>query len=474
MIKFLLLSIILVSKLAIGQVDYATINIYKSNALYASIYINDVFVAKLKHGHLEYKVFNIQNCKITISNDKSYRSEIQVNLTRGGNYSFDVKTKYPVYLGYYLQPINQLSNSNKIKNGEFISLSDAGNLNNSISEPDTQWNYSKLINHWTQNGISDIEGIYERIALQIEYKLAVVKENNEYKIIYLAGARGTNWQEGDIKAVLQKTAQFGIFKSGWYMIDKSSNNDVIITFENSSMKTISENGQDQDLYLKIYPTYDEANIIPGSDWKSTGSGFFVDKKGYIVTNYHVVENGKIVEVNFTTNGKKESYQVDIISVDRQNDLAILKINNTDFNPLTELKYNFNTSIMDVGSSVFALGYPLTQIMGDEIKFTDGKISSKSGYKGDITTYQISVPIQPGNSGGPLFDEQGNLVGITSSGINKQLADNANYAIKTDYLKLLINSSDIKIELPNNIELRNKSLPDKIKILSEYVVLIKVK
>ncbi len=72
-------------------------------------------------------------------------------------------------------------------------------------------------------------------------------------------------------------------------------------------------------------------------------------------------------------------------------------------------------------------------MGNEIKFTDGKISSKSGFQGDITTYQISVPIQPGNSGGPLFDEKGNLVGITSSGVNKQLADNANYAIKTSYL-----------------------------------------
>ncbi len=176
----------------------------------------------------------------------------------------------------------------------------------------------------------------------------------------------------------------------------------------------------------------------------------------------------------TKNGKTAVYEATVVSTDRQNDLAILKISSLDFKPLENLNYNFKTKIQDVGSSVFSLGYPLTQIMGNEIKFTDGKISSKSGFQGDITTYQISVPIQPGNSGGPLFDEKGNLVGITSSGVNKQLADNANYAIKTSYLKLLIDSTNDRIELPNSLELKNRSLTDQIKTLSEYVVLIKVK
>ena len=194
----------------------------------------------------------------------------------------------------------------------------------------------------------------------------------------------------------------------------------------------------------------------------------------MVTNYHVIDNGKVFEIDVTKNGKTTSYEAEVISTDRQNDLAILKITSSNFKPLSKLSYNFNTNIQDVGSSVFALGYPLTQIMGNEIKFTDGKISSKSGFQGDITTYQISVPIQPGNSGGPLFNEKGNLVGITSSGVNKQLADNANYAIKTSYLKLLIDSTNDRIELPNSSELESKKLTDQIKTLSEYVVIIKVK
>jgi S1-C subfamily serine protease len=137
-------------------------------------------------------------------------------------------------------------------------------------------------------------------------------------------------------------------------------------------------------------------------------------------------------------------------------------------------FYFDTKIQDVGSTVYALGYPLTQIMGSEIKFTDGKISSKSGFQGDITNYQISVPIQPGNSGGPLFNESGTLVGITSSGLNRQIADNANFAIKTSYLKLLIESMDDNLELPHSKVIQTLPVTEQIKTLSDYVVFIKVK
>jgi S1-C subfamily serine protease len=119
---------------------------------------------------------------------------------------------------------------------------------------------------------------------------------------------------------------------------------------------------------------------------------------------------------------------------------------------------------------------MAQVMGDEIIFTYGKISSKTGIEGDITVYQISVPIQPGNSGGPLFDNKGNLVGITSSGLNKEYfnSENVNYAIKTAYLKNLIDVMPESIKLPNNIEIYNKPLTEKIKLLSDFIPIIRVK
>ena len=213
-----------------------------------------------------------------------------------------------------------------------------------------------------------------------------------------------------------------------------------------------------------------------SEWKGNGSGFFINEKGYIATNYHVVKETSAIQVEYFQKGIKNTFSAKVIVIDKQNDLAIIQINDPKFKTLPSIPYVFSSTIKDVGSEVFALGYPIANVMGDEIKFTDGKISSKTGIEGDITVYQISVPIQPGNSGGPLFDNKGNLVGITSSGLNKEYfnSENVNYAIKTTYLKNLIDVMPESITLPNNIEIYNKPLTEKIKLLSDFIPIIRVK
>ena len=213
-----------------------------------------------------------------------------------------------------------------------------------------------------------------------------------------------------------------------------------------------------------------------SEWKGNGSGFFINEKGYIATNYHVVEDAKEIQVEYFQKGIKNVYSAKVIVSDKQNDLSIIQIKDPKFKALPVIPYVFNTSIKDVGTDVFALGYPIADVMGEEIKFTDGKISSKTGIRGDITVYQISVPIQNGNSGGPLFDSKGNLVGITSSALNKEYyaSENVNYAIKISYLKNLVDVMPESITLPNNIEIYNRSLTEKIKLLSDFIPIIKVK
>ena len=213
-----------------------------------------------------------------------------------------------------------------------------------------------------------------------------------------------------------------------------------------------------------------------NEWKGNGSGFFINEKGYIATNYHVVEEANAIQVEYFQKGVKNIFSAKVIVTDKQNDLAIIQVDDPKFKTLPTIPYVFSSTIKDVGSEVFALGYPMAQVMGDEIKFTDGKISSKTGIEGDITVYQISVPIQPGNSGGPLFDNKGNLVGITSSGLNKEYfnSENVNYAIKTTYLKNLIDVMPESIKLPNNIEIYNKPLTEKIKLLSDFIPIIRVK
>jgi S1-C subfamily serine protease/antitoxin component YwqK of YwqJK toxin-antitoxin module len=213
-----------------------------------------------------------------------------------------------------------------------------------------------------------------------------------------------------------------------------------------------------------------------SAWRGNGSGFFVDYRGYIATNYHVIKDATEIEVDFIRNGKQQAYKAEVIQSDKQNDLAIIRISDNSFQPLINIPYNFQISLSDVGSNVFALGYPMANVMGTEIKFTDGKISSKTGIQGDITMYQISVPIQAGNSGGALFDYDGNLIGITSAALNKEYfnSENVNYAIKTSYLKNLIDVLPITLKLPNDKNISAKTLTEKIKTLSDYVVLIKIK
>lgn len=211
-----------------------------------------------------------------------------------------------------------------------------------------------------------------------------------------------------------------------------------------------------------------------NNWAGSGSGFFISRSGHIATNYHVVDEMTKFQVEYYLNGKKYTYPAKVIATDPTNDMAIIRIEHKDFTTLPVIPYKLSTRTKDVGTDVFTLGYPLTFLMGEEIKYTKGEISAKSGFQGDIRTYQISVPITNGNSGGPLFDYDGNIVGITSGGLRKGIADNANYAIKSIYLQTLIDACQENIDLPTGIDLSGKSKPEIIKALQGFVVLIKVK
>ena len=210
-------------------------------------------------------------------------------------------------------------------------------------------------------------------------------------------------------------------------------------------------------------------------WKGNGSGVIISKSGYIVTNHHVIEDADDIEVEFILNEEVQKFNAEIVQVDKVNDLAIIKIFDMNFDGVDELPYNFKTRSSDVGTKVYAFGYPMAlTAMGKEIKITDGIISSKSGFDGDITTYQITAPIQGGNSGGPLFDDKGNFLGINSSGIRKDLADNVGYTIKSSYVLNLVDVLPKSIDLPSSTKLELLPLTDQIKEISKYVVLIKVK
>ena len=224
--------------------------------------------------------------------------------------------------------------------------------------------------------------------------------------------------------------------------------------------------------LKKFPTssmYSDAlrkspGANPSSTW--TGTGFALNSK-YVVTNYHVVENARTITLkgvhgNFSTN-----YSANVEAIDKSNDLALLKLNGNV--SITNIPYSVKTIITDVGEEVFVLGYPLTATMGDEIKLTTGVISSKSGFQGDVSQYQISAPVQPGNSGGPLFDSKGNVIGIVSA--KHAGAENVGYAIKSSYLRNLVESVASSSVLPQTNRVSNQNLSGKVKAVKNYIYYI---
>ena len=209
-------------------------------------------------------------------------------------------------------------------------------------------------------------------------------------------------------------------------------------------------------------------------WKGTGSGIIFSTDGYIATNYHVIENANSIEVEFKNRGKIRKFNAEVIKSDPKNDLAILKINDDSFEDLPSILYNFKTQSSDIGQSVFALGYPKSNLMGTDLKFTDGKISSKTGALGDVTHYQSTTPIQSGNSGGPLFDTNANLIAINSSKIVAEDIENVSYSIKTIYLIPLIDALPENVSLPNSKFLEGKDFTEQFKVLEKYVTLIRIK
>lgn len=210
------------------------------------------------------------------------------------------------------------------------------------------------------------------------------------------------------------------------------------------------------------------------DVKATGSGILISENGYVITNEHVINGANKIQVEITTEGVSKLYSAILVQKDADNDLAILKINDDAFKTLPKLNYSFKESgAIEVGSTVFTIGFPLALSgMGKEAKYTDGKISSKTGYNGALNSFQTSIPVQPGNSGGPVFNDKGELIGVINASIRN--ADNVSYSIKLNYIKNLIESVGETTELPNNKSIQSLSIEEKIKLLSTYVTLIKIK
>lgn len=199
-----------------------------------------------------------------------------------------------------------------------------------------------------------------------------------------------------------------------------------------------------------------------------GTGFAINTSGDIITNFHVVNGADSIYVQ---NSNGESFKAKAIYSNEAYDLAILHITDSAFKHLSAVPYAFKKSKADLGEGVFTLGYPK-----DSVVIGKGYLSSFTGFDNDSLAYQVSIPVNPGNSGGPLLDNYGNIIGIIKG--KQTQVDGAAFATKSSYLMKAIqsipaDSAGRKIVLNYHNNMAKLSPAQQIKKLQNYVFMIKV-
>lgn len=196
----------------------------------------------------------------------------------------------------------------------------------------------------------------------------------------------------------------------------------------------------------------------------SGTGFLISSEGYILTSLHLIKNADSV---FVENSKTGRIKVQKIYKGIHHDIALLKIDEDQSKELGKIPFMLKKREAELGEKVFTLGFPR-----EDIVYGEGSVSSASGYEGDTLAYQISIPLNPGNSGGPLLDEQGNLIGIISGKNTGQEA--SSYAIKSEYIReFLSKDEETEIQIPSKNSIAFMKRSEQVKKLKPFIFNIRV-
>jgi len=210
-----------------------------------------------------------------------------------------------------------------------------------------------------------------------------------------------------------------------------------------------------------------ATNYPTINYKAGGTGFLIDGKGLMITNAHVVKDSRNIRV---FNNKGEQFNAFVVRLDIPRDVAVIKIDDDHFKFFTTLPYGISKITADIAEPIFTLGFPR-----DEIVYGEGYVSAKTGFQGDTLSCQITVPANPGNSGGPVFNHNGEVIGILSA--KETETEGAVFAVQSKYVYQVMD------ELKKNPQYKNVKLIAKtssnkfdqkqlVKKLQDYVFIVK--
>jgi serine protease Do len=212
---------------------------------------------------------------------------------------------------------------------------------------------------------------------------------------------------------------------------------------------------------------------PGITFSRGGTGFLVDPNGYLITNAHVVKNATVVDVQNSIG----EYRARIIQLDRQADLALLKIDDTSYHAFNGLPYSLSRIDGELGEDVFTLGYPRPEIV-----YNKGYLSALTGFQGDTTAFQLTIAANPGNSGTPVLNNEGEVVGMISStqqnaqgmvfAVRSKNIYQALDAMRSDSTLLRVDSTLPHLHIPFASSLKGVDRTHQIKRLKDYIFIVK--
>lgn len=208
------------------------------------------------------------------------------------------------------------------------------------------------------------------------------------------------------------------------------------------------------------------NTTPAADARYSGTGFAVTNDGYLVTNYHVTEGADSLYIQ---NYKGQYFKASLVSFDADKDIALLKVEDKNFKfGKGEVPYTFSSSKRTLGAKIYTLGYP-----GDEIVYNEGYISSKNGYEGDSAQYRLELPAEQGQSGAPVIDARGQVIGIITG--KKTASEGTTYAVSSKALLRVLNNlpKDVNLKISKSNKLQSLGREQQIEKLEQYTCAVKV-
>lgn len=298
--------------------------------------------------------------------------------------------------------------------------------------------------------LAPIEGIWAE--QEGQYRVGIITNPASPSGQFVAFILETNhalWDPGMVKAKLTPTAYETAFVARFFMGDHTEVGSTVKLDEGVLSFPVRYREKDAIVnFIRVGPAgfatvAGDKTPRTGGEAVSTGTGFLC-RNDLVATNYHVIRDGSRWDVTFPST--QQSFGLELVLSDKANDLAVHKLVRKEGEKASAKPLKIvDSTTARIGEELYTVGFPLGDLLGSGHKVATGVLSAAAGLEDDPRMFQLTVPTQPGNSGGPVLNQKGEVVGVLASTLSVEylykkqghIPQNVNFAIKSDYLSMLL-------------------------------------